>query len=61
MSKTTLKKLIKDKCYCIKKEKDIDLKDCVLFNCNRWKKCKSKTNADIDKEIKKRDKDGKKK
>lgn len=60
---TTFKKLMKDKCYCTKKGEDIKLADCALFDCNRWKKCKNKTNADIDKDLKKqnkRDMNGKK-
>ena len=63
MAGATLKKLMKDKCYCTKKGEDIKLADCALFDCNRWKKCKNKTNADIDKDLKKqnkRDKNGKK-
>lgn len=62
MAGTTLKKLTKNKCYCVKKGKDINLKDCILFDCSRWKKCKGKTNADIEKDMKKhhrRDKNGK--
>lgn len=57
---TTLKKLSKDKCYCTKKQKDISLKDCELFDCSRWKKCMTKTNNDINKELKRRNKNSKK-
>lgn len=49
--KTTLKKLMRDKCYCTKKNEDISLKQCVLFDCGRWKKCMKKTNNDIDKDL----------
>lgn len=62
MPATTLKKLQNNKCYCLKKEKDISLKNCTLFNCGRWEKCKTKTNNDINKDMKRlhrRDKDGK--
>lgn len=58
--KTTLKKLIKDKCYCMKVDKDISLQKCNLFSCNRWKKCMQKTNNDINKDLKRKvDKNGK--
>jgi hypothetical protein len=60
MKKTTLNKLIKDKCYCMKQDKDILLKECNLFNCKRWKKCMQKSNADINKDLKRRDKNGEK-
>ena len=53
--KTTLKKLIKDKCYCYKKDKDISLNKCVLFECSRWKKCMKKTNKDIENDLKKKE------
>ena len=53
MKKTTLKKLANNKCYCLKKDKDINLKKCSLFDCNRWKKCMQKTNREIDKEVQK--------
>ncbi len=59
MTKTTLNKLKNDKCYCSKKQKDIQLKECTLFNCGRWKKCMQKTNTDINKEINRRDKNSK--
>ena len=52
---TTLKKLMKDKCYCSKKGKDISLKECNLFDCGRWKKCMNKTK----KKNGRRDKNGK--
>ena len=52
---TTLKKLAKNKCYCIKNKKDIKLADCLLFECNRWKKCMQKTNKDINKDLKKKE------
>lgn len=51
MPSTTLKKLMKNKCFCLKKGEDINLKKCDLFSCNRWKKCMKKTNSDIDKDI----------
>lgn len=53
MKKTTLKKLKKNKCYCMKKEEDINLKECSLFECHRWKSCMKKTNKEIDKDIQK--------
>ena len=53
MANTTIKKLKKDKCYCMSKDKDINLKKCKLFECHRWKKCMQKTNRDIDKDLKK--------
>ncbi len=62
MTGTTLKKLMKNRCYCVVKSKDIPLKECKLFNCSRWKSCKTKTNKDIAKDMKKqrrKDKNGK--
>ena len=56
---TTLKKLSNNKCYCIKKDKDINLKECSLFDCNRWKKCMQKTNKEINHDLKKKNKEGK--
>ena len=56
---TTLKKLARDKCYCSRKDGDISLKKCDLFECGRWKKCMNKTNNDIDKDLKRRHKNGK--
>lgn len=56
MAGTTLKKLMKNRCYCIVKSKDIPLKECKLFNCSRWKSCKTKTNKDIAKDMKKQGK-----
>ena len=53
--RTTLKKLFYNQCYCMKKDEDIPLKICTLFNCNRWKKCMQKTNADINKDLKRRE------
>lgn len=53
MAGTTLKKLMKNRCYCVIKSKDIPLKECKLFNCSRWKSCKTKTNKDIAKDMKK--------
>ena len=53
MAGTTVKKLKKDRCYCLNKDKDISLKKCNLFECHRWKKCMQKTNKDIDKDLKK--------
>lgn len=50
---TTIKKLKESMCYCTSKEKDINLKECRLFDCHRWKKCMQKTNKDIDKDLKK--------
>ena len=58
MKTTTLNKLKNDKCYCIKSQEDISLQNCDLFSCGRWKKCMQKTNADINKEIKRRNKNG---
>ena len=56
---TTLKKLKKNKCYCIKIDKDIKIEDCNGFDCGRWKKCMKKNNNDINKELKGRKKSGK--
>lgn len=53
MKQTTLKKLECNQCYCLKRDEDIDLKDCSLFDCNRWKKCMQKTNKEINKQVKK--------
>ena len=53
--KTTLKKLFYNQCYCMKKDEDIPLKLCTLFDCSRWKKCMQKTNADINKDLKRRE------
>lgn len=55
VKRTTLKKLMHDKCYCAKQDKDISLKNCTLFNCSRWKKCMKKTNNDIQKDLKKQE------
>lgn len=52
---TTLKKLSNNKCYCLKKDKDISLKKCSLFDCNRWKKCMQRTNSEINKDLKKKE------
>ena len=60
MASTTLKKLANDKCFCLKKGKDIILKECNLFDCSRWKKCMKKTNSDIAKDLKRRGDNGKK-
>ena len=52
---------MKNKCYCTRKDEDISLKDCKLFDCGRWKKCMKKSNNDIDKDLKrqaKRQKNG---
>lgn len=51
---TTIKKLQKNKCYCLAKKKDISIKKCKLFQCHRWKKCMQKTNSDINRDLKKR-------
>ena len=56
---TTLKKLLKNKCYCIKKGEDIKLEQCSLFDCSRWKKCMQQTNKEINKDLKKKEKGGK--
>lgn len=53
--RTTLKKLFYNQCYCLKKNEDIPLKTCTLFDCSRWKKCMKKTNADVDKDLKRRE------
>ena len=53
MAGTTIKKLQLDKCYCGRRKKDISLLDCNLFECGRWKKCMSKTNSDINRDLKK--------
>lgn len=52
MTKTSIKKIKQNKCYCLIKKQDILLKDCHLFECSRWKKCMTKTNNDINKDLK---------
>lgn len=54
MGETTLNKLKKNTCYCSKKNKNISLSLCSGFECGRWKKCMTKTNKDIDRDLKKR-------
>lgn len=54
MATTTIKKLQKNKCYCAKQKKDIDLIECVGFDCGRWKKCMTSTNKHIDNDLKKK-------
>ena len=51
MPKTTLNKLKKNRCYCIKRDKDIPLSKCDIPNCIRFKSCLKKTNRDIDGEM----------
>lgn len=49
--KTTIKKLQKNKCYCLKRDKDISLKKCDMADCHRFKSCIRKTNNEIDKQM----------
>lgn len=51
--RTTIKKLQKDMCYCLKAEEDIPLSKCLSAECHRFKSCMAKTNNDIDKDMKK--------
>lgn len=62
MNKTTLEKLKNNQCYCTLKSCDISIKECKGFNCHRWKNCMTKTNKDIDKDMKgnRRDDNGQK-
>lgn len=48
--KTTIKKLQKNKCYCLKQDKDISLIECNV-DCHRFKSCMKKTNNEIDKQM----------
>ena len=34
VKKTTLKKLQNNKCYCLRREEDISLKDCTMADCH---------------------------
>ncbi len=45
--------LKKNKCLCLKSDEPITLKKCKLFQCKQWKKCMTKTNNKINKELKK--------
>lgn len=49
--KTTLKKLQNNKCYCLRREEDISLKDCTMADCHRFKSCMNKTNNEINKQM----------
>ena len=51
VKKTTLKKLQKNKCYCLRRDEDISLKECDINECHRWKACMKKTNNEIDKQM----------
>lgn len=51
MAKTTLNKLKKNRCYCIKRDKDIPLSKCDIPECIRFKSCLKKTNREIDGEM----------
>lgn len=51
--RTTIKKLQKDICYCLKAEEDIPLSKCLSAECHRFKSCMIKTNNDINKDMKK--------
>lgn len=52
--RTTIKKLQKNMCYCLKREEDISLDLCQIGDCHRFKSCLNKTNNDIDKEMEKK-------
>lgn len=49
--KTTIKKLQKNKCYCLKRDKDISLDECEISDCHRWKACMKKSNNEISKQM----------
>ena len=49
--KTTINKLKKDICYCLKRDDDISLKECDISDCHRWKSCMKKTNNEINKQM----------
>lgn len=51
--RTTIKKLQKDMCYCLKADEDIPLSKCLGVECHRFKSCMIKSNNDIDKDMKK--------
>ena len=50
--RTTVKKLQKNICYCLRLDKDISLKRCLGAECHRFKSCMNKTNSDINKDMK---------
>ena len=58
---TTLKKLINNRCFCLKEDADINIEDCRFITCKRWKKCMTKANKDIERDLKRtrREKNGK--
>lgn len=56
-NKTTMDKLAHNKCYCGIKGGDIMLEECKGFQCSRWKSCMTKTNKDIEKDMKAKGRD----
>lgn len=45
--KNTYKLLKKNKCYCLKKDKIIKLKECDIPNCHRMNNCLKKSHRDL--------------
>lgn len=45
--------LKQNKCFCKKKQKNIHLGECQLFDCPQWKSCMRFTNKNIAREAKK--------
>jgi hypothetical protein len=52
MKKTTIKKLIKNKCYCKKRDKDISLMKCD-WDCRYFDSCRKRTASQVDKDLQK--------
>jgi len=50
---TTASLIKKNKCYCLRQQKVVALSKCDMFNCNREKKCRQKSNRDYSKSLKK--------
>lgn len=44
LTKNFKKLLLKNKTYCLKKDKIISFEKCNLLKCNREKKCREKNN-----------------
>lgn len=52
--RTTVKKLQRNICYCLRLDEDISLKRCLGAECHRFKSCMAKTNNDINKDMHKK-------
>ena len=50
MKRTTIKKLKKNKCYCKKADKDINLLDCNI-DCRFFESCRKTTARQVDKDL----------